>query len=215
LFLAVIFSGVFNFGSPFQFGRSISGSGDLVTKSFGYQDFSAIDAGYGFGLEVTHSPAYSISVTVDDNVVDKLVLKKEGDKLIIGLEPGSYSNMNLMAQITMPSLTDLEFSGGSHGDVSGFISVNEFNLDLSGGSWVTMVGSADDLKIEASGGSRLFLTDFSADNVDAKLSGGSHGSIYASNRLDADLSGGSHLDYYGDPDLGDIEISSGSSITPK
>ena len=78
-----------------------------------------------------------------------------------------------------------------------------------------MVGSAGDLTIDASGGSRIFLSEFIANNVDVALSGGSNGSVYAGGRLDADVSGGSHLDYYGDPELNNIHTSSGSSITPK
>jgi hypothetical protein len=71
------------------------------------------------------------------------------------------------------------------------------------------------LTIDASGGSHFDLSEFEANDVYAQLSGGSHGSVYSGGRLDADLSGGSHLDYYGDPVLGDIDTSSGSSITPR
>lgn len=51
--------------------------------------------------------------------------------------------------------------------------------------------------------------------MDAKLGGGGFGSVYVGGRLDADLNGGSHLDYYGDPELGTIDTSTGSTITPK
>ena len=61
--------------------------------------------------------------------------------------------------------------------------------------------------LDASGGSRLFLSEFTAEKVDVKMSGSSNGSAYASARLDADLSGGSHLDYSGDPELGDVDTS--------
>ena len=115
----------------------------------------------------------------------------------------------------MPSLHGLEFSGGSQGDVSGFSSSHDFVLGLSGGSQVTMVGSARDLTVDASGGSHLYLSDFIADNADVELSGGSFGSVYVGGKLDADLSGGSTLSYYGDPDLGNIDISTGSTLTPK
>jgi len=215
LFLAIIFTGAFNFINPFPFGNTITGSGDIITQTYGIQDFSSIETGYGFGLEVAQSDEYSISVSFDDNVEDKLLVVKEGDTLKIELEQGSYSNMNLRATITMPRLDSMEFSGGSHGDVTGFSSENDFRLDLSGGSWVTIVGSTGDLTIDASGGSRLFLSEFTAEMVDVKMSGGSNGAIYASGRLDADLSGGSHLDYYGNPELGDIDTTSSSSIIPK
>jgi hypothetical protein len=72
LFLAVIFSGVFGLTDLFPFGSDITGSGDLVTKTYEFQDFSAIDASHGFSLDVTEGDEYSISVSVDANVLDRL-----------------------------------------------------------------------------------------------------------------------------------------------
>jgi hypothetical protein len=210
-----IFSGVFGFTNVFPWGSTITGSKDIVTRSFDYQGFSAIDASHGFRLEVTEGNTYSIMVSVDDNVVDRLNVKKDGDTLVVGLDQGNYEFLSLEAKIIMPTLNSLEFSGGVYGDVSGFSSTHDFSLDLSGGSAVTIVGTGGDLKIDASGGSRLFLSEFIVDDVDAELSGGSSGSVYVGGRLDADVSGGAHLDYYGDPELGKIDTSSGASITPK
>ena len=215
LFLAVIFSGVFGFTNVFPWGSTITGSGDIVTRSFDYQGFSAIDASHGFSLEVTEGNTYSIVLSVDDNVVDRLNVKKDGDTRVLGLDPGNYEYMNLGARVTLPTLNSLEFSGGTHGDVSGFSSTHDFTIDISGGSEVIIVGSAGDLVIDASGGSQLYLSEFNVDDVDAALSGGSFASVYVGGRLDADVSGGSQLEYYGDPELGNIDASSSSSITPK
>ena len=215
LFLAVIFSGVFGLTNVFPFGNSITGSGDIVTKTFDYQDFDAIDASHGFSLDVTEGDEYSISVSVDDNVLDRLNVRKDGDTLKIGLDPGGYTRMNLVARVTMPSLNKIEFSGGTRGDISGFISTYDFEVDLSGGSWAIIDGSAGDLVIDASGGSHFDFSEFTVNDADVVLSGGSNGSVYVGGRLDADLSGGAHLDYYGDPELGTIETSSTATISPK
>ncbi len=215
LFLAVIFSGVFGLTDLFPFGSDITGSGDIVTKTFDIQGFSAIDAGYGFSLDVTQGDEYSISVSVDDNVLDRLNVRKDGDALIISLDSGGYTRMNLVARITMSSLNSVEFSGGTRGEISGFTSTHDFNVDLSGGSWAIIEGSAGDLVIDASGGSHFDFSEFTVNDADVELSGGSNGSVYVGGRLDADLSGGAHLDYYGDPELGNIETSSASTISPK
>ena len=215
LFLAVMFSGVFGLSNVFPFGDSITGSGDIVTKTFDYQDFDAIDASHGFSLDVTEGDEYSISVSVDDNVLDKLDVRKSGETLIIGLDSGSFTLMNLHASITMPALNSIEFSGGTRGEISGFTSTRGFEVDLSGGSWAIIEGSAGDLMLDASGGSHFDLSEFTVNDADVELSGGSFGSVYVGGRLDADLSGGAHLDYYGNPELGTIETSSAATISPK
>ena len=215
LFLAVIFSGVFGLTDLFPFGSDITGSGDIVSKTFDIQDFSAIDAGYGFSLAVTQGDEYSLAVSVDDNVLDRLDVRKDGDTLNIGIDPGDYARLNLVARITMLSLNSVEFSGGTRGEISGFTSTHDFEVVLSGGSWAIIEGSAGDLVIGASGGSHFDFSEFTVNDADVELSGGSNGSVYVGGRLDAALSGGAHLDYYGDPELGNIETSSGSTISPK
>ncbi len=50
-----------------------------------------------------------------------------GDTLSIGLKWGySYKDVTLRAEITMPDLYELEFSGGTQGNVKGFTSSHDF-----------------------------------------------------------------------------------------
>lgn len=215
LLIAVVFSSAFGFTSVFPFGRTRTGSGDMVTREFDYQGFTDIDVSHGFSVTVTEGDDYSVSVTVDDNVVDYLKVTRSGDTLSIGLEPRSYDDVSLEARVTMPALNGVELSGGSWVDVSGFSSSQDFALDLSGGSHAVIVGSAGDLTVDASGGSSIDLSGFKVQDVRVEFSGGSSGSVYVGGVLDVDLSSGSRLVYYGDPELGDVETSGGSSISPK
>jgi len=86
---------------------------------------------------------------------------------------------------------------------------------LSGASRVRVEGAADNLYIQASGASDLELSDFPVHNADANLSGASRAAVNLDGRLDADLSGGSHLIYIGEPTMGDINTSGGSTISKK
>ncbi len=73
-----------------------------------------------------------------------------------------------------------------------------------------MEGAANVLRINASGGSRLELSDFQVHDTNVNLSGGSKATINLSGKLDADLSGGSHLWYIGNHTMGNIQTSDGS-----
>ena len=75
--------------------------------------------------------------------------------------------------------------------------------------------SADDLTVDASGGSTLDLEDLSVHDASINFSGGSSGTISLDGPLDADLSGGSRLWYVGSPTLGNIDTSGGSSLQKK
>ena len=92
------------------------------------------------------------------------------------------------------------------------IASGDARFEISGASSVTLYGSTNDLNADASGASHLGLDDFPVHNANVELSGASGGTINLDGILNADLSGASHLEYFGEPTLGDIDISGGSTI---
>jgi hypothetical protein len=148
--------------------------------------------------------------------MEYIELSKSGDTLNIGVRWGiSFSSVTLKIRITMPEINKIELSGGVKGKIEDFTSTNQLSIDLSGGSQLTGQGSAGDLTVDASGGSQLHFREYSVQDANIELSGGSQATINLDGTLNADLSGGSQLYYYGDATPGEIETSSGSQITKK
>jgi hypothetical protein len=108
---------------------------------------------------------------------------------------------------------DLDISGASR--VTGDISARDADFGVSGASTVQLEGSASDTVIKASGASRVELAGFTVNNADVNLSGASTGTVNLEGRLDADLSGASKLDYIGEPTMGTINTSGGSTLSKK
>ncbi|UCG35975.1 MAG: DUF2807 domain-containing protein [Candidatus Bathyarchaeota archaeon] len=232
--VAAVLAAAFFLGAWHPFGQII-GSGNLITQEKSFSDFSAVDVGSGFEVEITQSSSYTVKITADDNVLDHIIVSKTGDTLTIRLRLGySFQSVTLRGKITMPELRELELSGGTHGTVKGFSSSHEFvaelsegshlsgdlrtsgdaKFSLSGGSHLSKLdGAASDLGVSASSGSHVDLSDFPVHDASVNLNGGSHATINVDGRLDADLSGGSHLFYIGDPTMGDIETSGGSTVS--
>jgi hypothetical protein len=77
---------------------------------------------------------------------------------------------------------------------------------------VTLSGSAQNLTIDAGGGSHAKLTDLAV--VDAKVDGrgGSGATVHPSGRLDAVARGGSYVRYLGSPTLGTMDTDGSSSV---
>jgi hypothetical protein len=193
----------------------VVGSGDLRTQEVAQSDFMIVDVGSGFKVNITQASSYSLSITADDNMFDYIEVTKTGNTLSVGLESGvSYQTSTLKAEITMPDLQEVQFSGGVNGTASGFVMSHDFRAELSGGSILRIEGEAGNLTATCSGGSRLELSEFGVTNASIDFSGGSQGTINVDGVLDADLSGGSLLFYIGNPTLGDINTSGGSNISP-
>ena len=134
----------------------------------------------------------------------------------------------------MPDINRLDLSGGSKVDITGFklshdlsiemsggsqingdLSADDIDLEMSGGSRIELDGSADNLVADGSGGSHLELGSFPIGDARIKLSGGGGATIDVSGTLDLDLSGGSKVIYSGEPKIGDIDLSGGSSFRKK
>ena len=221
-------------------GVKVIGSGNLITKTFDFSDFTGIKAENGMHVELTRSGTFSVEILADDNVIEHIEANKSGDTLRIRPKGNSqFRSTTLTAKVTMPELYKLELSGGCHASVTGFdsshdlsvrlsggshlsepmipgdIAAGNVDFNLSGGSHVTLSGSAENLDVKCSGGSHIILKDFSVNNANINLSDGSHATVNVGGTLNADLSDGSRVTYIGEPTMGDINTDWESEIIKK
>jgi hypothetical protein len=209
------------------------GSGNIVTQTPDLADFTAVEVSNAFTVDIAQSDTFSVTIRVDDNVVDSLDVSKAGDTLRIRLtKPQRFADVTLEASITMPELSGLNLSGATRVTVTGFESVDPLDIvlsgasnldgvleagsvdiDASGASKVSLEGSAGDLSVRASGASSLDLTSFEVDTAGVTLSGASNATINANDRIDpVDVSGASHLRYLSGADLGKVTTSGASTV---
>jgi hypothetical protein len=217
-------------------GGVIRGSGNLVTRQEEFSGFDRLEAGHGFDVDLRQGESFSVTLRVDDNVVEHLKAELEGRTLHLGLKGPLYTTLNvtLQATITMPELAGLGLSGGADGTITGFRSTDPVAIDLSGGSDLhgdleagnvrlvvsggsdlTLTGAGHDLDLEVSGGSDANLSGFAVDDASVMASGGSGATVNATGRLDVQASGGGTVYYLGSPTLGDIDTSGGAELRHK
>ena len=106
---------------------------------------------------------------------------------------------------------DMEISGASHIN-GGLVSANA-RFNISGASSVDLTGNGGALDVTASGASHATLKDFACGNIKVNFSTATSGSVNSGGRLDVQLSGASSLRYFGNPVLGEVNVSGGSSIS--
>jgi len=189
-------------------------SGKIQTQQKNLSDFTIINIQSGFQAQINEGDSYSVSITADSNVINRIDVSQTGNTLTIGLQLASIFNIGtLKAQITMPDLQEIHLSGGANANVAGFVLAHDFSVSESGGSTLKIEGQANGLSASCSGGSGLQLSELKVDTATITMRGGSTGTINVSGRLDADLSGGSSLVYAGNPTLGTIITSGLSTIT--
>ncbi|MFC1972437.1 GIN domain-containing protein [Chloroflexota bacterium] len=176
--------------------RTTVGTGLLETMEISQTDFTKLEVGYAFDVEISEGDSYAVKVTIDDNLTDYLEIEKRGDTLRLGLKSNrTYIKTIQQAVIIMPVLRQLKLSGTSKANINGFSSINSIEFDLSGAS-------------------QVLVSNLKAGNIEFNMSGRSH----ASGNLDMtdgkfDLSGGSTIDLDGSGVKASIVASGGSQIS--
>ena len=210
--------------------------GNLKMDEGEFSNFTSVEVGWAFEVEIVQSSSYRVIITADERIFDDIEVTQTDNTLQIGFKLGSYpGGLFRKAEITMPELDKLVLSGASNGAVEGFSSPNTFLLSLSGASRLEMTnmnvgdveievsgasnlnaeGSANNLFSLVSGASNLGLSDFPVDDADVDISGASQATIKLEGTLDAQVSGASTLQYIGDPTMGNVSTSGGSTIKKK
>lgn len=200
-------------------------------------DFQLVESSGGIDVYLSQGQTTAVSVDAAAEVLPHIITEVQGSTLAIhwekGFQPWKVSNHPYQAKvyITAPRIKGVSLSGGAdaHGQTS--IVADDFRIQASGGSDVTLTLQTKTLRAEASGGSDLNLSG-KADRQDISVSGGSdyHGfglqsttaSINANGGSDADAwvegeitanaSGGSDLRYKGNAKVSNVSSSGSSDV---
>jgi len=135
---------------------AVRGSGNLETRQMEFVDFTQVDVGNAFRVDVDRADTYQVSVTVDDNLWDYVDVHQTGQTLHIDLKGvHAFMNVHLEAHVTVPALRGVALSGASYGEVSGFSSTGPLNASVSGASTLDIDGmEAGDTVLDVSGASK-------------------------------------------------------------
>jgi len=136
-------------------GPEIAGSSTVETREMNYSGFSKVAVGYQFEVEITQAEAFSVSVTLNENLFEYLNMEVEDDTLSIGFKTGNtFTGVRHSVAITMPELAEIDFHGAVKGNISGFSSTGPLKVSASGDSTLDFsdmkVGDAEFIVMTAS-----------------------------------------------------------------
>lgn len=188
------------------------------TRTLKVSDFSRLDLGSAFKINVERGSNYRVTITGQEDDLDDLEYDVSRGTFKMGYKNRSWTKnrKGVSVEITMPDLDGIDFSGACTAKVSGFqggrsmdidvsgaskvdmdFSAEKVSVDLSGASRLTLNGSADRLEGEMSGASTFDGKDFPVKEANIDASGASNASVVANNALQADASGASSIRYSG------------------
>jgi Putative auto-transporter adhesin, head GIN domain len=193
LILAILFTSFTSFSQ-------LRGSGKTVTKTYDYQDFNKVNFDDLNGkLEIGVGKPFSISITIDDNLVDILsVIENSSDKeLTITLKENRNNkkyieNTNIRIKVTLPSITSLRHNGNSSLTVTNCNSDSLLIENLDNAS-TTISGKTDTLIIKNTGNGNLYADKLVSKTAAIKCSGNGNVSVNVTETITAKTSGNGNI----------------------
>ncbi len=182
-------------------GVEITGSRTLITKTYDLQNFTQVELSRAFDTEITQSDNFSVIITVDDNIIDFLVVQKSGSTLRIGLKSGrNYLNITNRAAIKMPAISGIVLKDASSASVSGFASAENLDIVSANASHFSLNGvfNTEGLVIKASDASAVDVEEIQSGEFEIQASGSSKVTgILEATRGNIKISGGGTVDLEG------------------
>lgn len=215
-------------------GRRTRGSGTSASETRTVSSFTNIDVSGAVNVYIKQDSVSSVKVEADDNLLQYIETRIEGNTLVIETEDGIWLHprRDINVYISNPSYSYFEVSGASKlvgetvisspGDFSfnfsgasgGKLEVDapKVAVELSGASNLTLRGRTKEMDVDVAGASKARCFELMAETVRAEASGASGADVFASVKIMPHASGASHISYKGNAVEEDKNESGASKI---
>lgn len=172
--------------------------------------FTKVSASAGTDVQVTVGGGFSVEVTGRD--ANRIITRVSGDTLIVEPVRGfSWRGRQANVRVTMPRVDGLSASSGSDLVATG-VNAGAISLDSSSGADLRVSGTCSTFTADASSGADLHAQNLRCESGSVDVSSGADARVYATGRLDVDASSGAGVVAYGNPGIGNVDLSSGGSL---
>lgn len=212
----------------------IRAKGEVTEVEYSFSDYSTLKVSNAFNVYVSFSEGEeSIRIKANDNLHDKIIVRKEDNALVIRLKrfTSVLGNATLDAYITTNSISDFDITGASHlyledewiaqngtieltgaSEFSGALNVSNLSLDMGGASNADIYGDVDYLNADLSGSSDLRDYDLSVNRLNIELTGASDANLSVNESIEIEATSASTLSYKGNAVIDRQELSGASEI---
>lgn len=183
---------------------STAQAGETVSKTYDLNDFSAIEIGGAYQLDVEVGGDYSVTLSGPEEEMARAEAVVRDGTLTLGTKKrirgvrhhGDHESV--LAVVTMPALDRLSVSGVVDANITD-VDAGAFRVNLSGVGEVTIEGRCGALDARVSGVGELNASELECRTADVSLSGMGEASVYAREAATAEVSGMGEINIYGSP----------------
>lgn len=186
---------IFNFSVNF---KGEKGSGNIITQDRDLRDFSAVEVGGVFQVEIVAQKDFSVQIEGDDNLLPLVETTVENGRLEISTTKRIKASKPIIVRISAPNIEELQASGASKVKIAD-LKNSALRVDMSGASKADLSGETSELTIDVSGASNVEAEGLNAVTASIEASGASKVAVAVSQDLKSEASGASKITYVGSP----------------
>jgi len=206
-----------------------NGNGKIIKQERKLSGFNAIEVSGSFAVILKQDSLTSVNIETDENLMQYITTKIEGEKLIIKSERSLDPTKDIFVYISSPNIKKIDLSGAVnlkssniltssdlHIEISGVgkinltLAVQSLNIDCSGAGEIKLKGKADNVVAETSGASEIKAFELAVENFKIKSSGAGEANVSVNKKLDIDISGAGEINYKGNPEISQKVSGAGS-----
>ena len=201
--------------------RVVRGSGDIVKEERDVSGFNSVEfSGFGRVL-VTQGSQESLSIEVDDNLLQYIKTEVVGGTLKIDLDDNVVprpTDNTIIFRLGVIELSSIDISGAGSFEIGEFkaddldvtmsgagkidideIEASELKVVVTGAGNVNISGTVEVQEIRISGVGDFNALDLESQETTVNISGAGDADVWAHDELDITISGAGSVSYYGDP----------------
>ncbi len=228
---------LFTISCSAQWGKRVSGNGDMVTIERSTGDYDAVAVSGWFDVDLVNGNEGNLTLKGESNLLEHIITEVKNGKLVIKVEKGynlkpSSWKEGIRISVPVESINAVSLSGSGDivgkktietnhfeasmsgsGDITLDLEASSINTSMSGSGDITLKGSTTNFDATISGSGDIKAYELEADNVEATVSGSADIRVTANQRLKARVSGSGDISYKGNPEKIDTKTSGSGDIT--
>jgi hypothetical protein len=198
------------------------------------KNFDVVKVSTGIDVYLKMGDTEEVKVVADDDIIEKLITEVNDGVLSIYMKKTNWNwnfNETRKVYVTIKELKRIDASSGSEvksentlkgetlkvrassgSEVTLNVIYKNFSVDTSSGSEAKISGKTKNMDAEASSGSEIKAEDLESVICKVNASSGSDIVVKVSEEIYAKASSGADIRYYGNPQIKDINESSGGDV---
>lgn len=209
-------------------------SGKLVSQIREFQRFSEIKLTGNIQVNYLQGKPQKVFIEADSSLLPYIKTELKGDRLIIRNDKTFPRNKYIQVYVTTDTLNNIDISNGAcfktlkclkvsklqlSASAGTILEINgeitDLNADLSAGCMAKFLGVCKNLHLDASAGCIINADSLYTKTASIDASAGTIASLNVSDEISVDASSGAVIHYIGNPNLKNIDISSGAVFQKK